>query len=487
MRSADPILTAAEMRAAEEAAVAADTPARALMERAGQAAAAAIRAFAGPLPALILCGPGNNGGDGYVIARRLAEAGVDVRIAVTGDPVSQIARDARAAWSGSVEPIEAAESAPLLIDALFGTGLSRPLDAALSGALLRLAGEARVKAAVDLPSGVASDDGAILSPVPDFDMTVTFGALKPSHLLQPAARHVGRIVLADIGIAARSNLSRIGRPLLSAPGPDEHKYDRGYVSVVGGEMPGAAALCASAAMRAGAGYVRLIADAFVPDVPQAVVQSPLCSGAGRSPAAPKGETGLRPAPEHNDDVAALLADPRVNALLAGPGLGRSGRSRSLLHQAIEARHPLILDADALNLVGEDWGLFSDSSELPILTPHGGEFARLFGTLAGSKVEQARAAAVRANAVILLKGADTVVAGPDGRAAISAAAPAWLATAGTGDVLAGIVAAMRARGMPPFEAACAAVWLHGRAAELAGPFLIADDLIGHLGEALRECL
>ncbi|WP_106639629.1 NAD(P)H-hydrate dehydratase [Allosphingosinicella vermicomposti] len=462
MRSPDPILTAAEMRAAEAAAVVAGTPARLLMERAGIAAAEAIRIFAGPLPAVVLCGPGNNGGDGYVIARALAEQGVDVRVAATGEPASDPARDARKGWTGPVERIEEAKSAPLLIDALFGTGLSRALDVALSGALCRLAEAARISVAVDLPSGVATDSGAILSAVPDFDLTVTFGALKPSHLLQPAARHMGRIVVADIGIAATSKLVRIERPRLAKPGPDAHKYDRGYVAVLGGDMPGAAALCASAAARSGAGYVRLVADRHVRDVPQAVVQSTERDGAN-------------------------ISDRRINALGVGPGLGRSDGAKGLLRQAMQSGHPLVLDADALNLIAEDIGLLSSLVEPPILTPHGGEFARLFGTLEGSKIDQVRAAAARANAVVLLKGADTVVAAPDGRAAISGGAPAWLATAGTGDVLTGIVAAMRARGMGAFEAACAAVWLHARAAELAGPFLIADDLIRHLPRALSECL
>ena len=487
MRSPDTILAATEMRAAEAAAIAAGAPARLLMERAGTAAAEAIRIFAGPLPALVLCGPGNNGGDGYVIARALAGQGVDVRVAATGEPASDPARDARKGWTGPVERIEGAEGAPLVIDALFGTGLSRPLDAGLSGALCRLAQAARISVAVDLPSGVATDNGAILSAVPDFDLTVTFGALKPSHLLQPAARHMGRIVVADIGIQGESDLVRIARPKLAKPGPGAHKYDRGYVAVVGGEMPGAAALCVSAAARAGAGYVRLVADQLIANVPQAVVQNPLCSGEGRSPVLLSGAAGLRPSPEHEEGSARILADPRISALAIGPGLGRSNVSRALLRETIATGRPLVLDADALNLIAEDMELLSGLAEPPILTPHGGEFARLFGTLEGSKVDQVRAAAARANAVVLLKGADTVVAAPDGRAAISGGAPAWLATAGTGDVLTGIVAAMRARGMEAFEAACAAVWLHGRAAELAGPFLIADDLIRHLPQALSECL
>jgi len=412
--SGRPILTAAEMRAAEAAVIAAGTSVEELMERAGLAAAEAIWRFAGPLPALILCGPGNNGGDGRVIARALAERGVPVRVAALGEP--------------------AGEPAPLLIDALFGTGLSRPLER--PEVLLDLAAAARVRVAIDLPSGVATDDGSILSPVPDYDLTITFQTLKPSHLLQPAARHMGRIVVADIGIPAASKLIEIGPAPPPAPGPDDHKYSRGYVAVLAGAMPGAAALAATAALRAGAGYVRLIGPP-VAGVPNAIVQGP-------------------------GDPEALLADERIGAILVGPGLGRDSH---LLDLAIASGRPLVLDADALR----------GGQANAILTPHEGEFARLFPGLTGSKVERARAAAAASGSVIVYKGADTVVAAPDGRAAIAPPAPAWLATAGTGDVLAGIVAARLAALGDRFEAACSAVLMHNHAADRAGPGLIADDL------------
>ena len=451
------ILTAQEMRDAEAAAIAAGTGVETLMERAGLAAAEAIWRFAGPLPALVLCGPGNNGGDGYVVARELARRGVEVRVAAAGEPKSEAAQAARRSWGGEVEPLDSAEPAPLLIDALFGTGLARGLDETLAGRLGGLAAAARVRAAIDLPSGAATDDGAILSLVPDFDLTVTFQTLKPSHLLQPAARHMGRIVVADIGIDAESRLHEIGRPALRAPGPDDHKYSRGYVAVLGGEMPGACALAATAALRAGAGYVRIFADEIVRGVPNAVVQAP-----GR----------------------AFADEPRIGAVALGPGLGAGMRGRSILEAALGADAPLVLDADALNLLA---GSPLPPLEGAVLTPHEGEFQRLFGKLAGSKVERARAAAAHAGAVLLLKGPDTIVAAPDGRAALAPPAPHWLASAGTGDVLTGIVAAMRAAGLDPFEAACAGVWLHGRAAELAGPALIADDLPPQLPGLLAVCL
>jgi hydroxyethylthiazole kinase-like uncharacterized protein yjeF len=455
-----PILTAAEMRSAEEAAIAAGTPVEMLMDRAGSAAAEAIRRFAGRMPALVLCGPGNNGGDGYVIARRLAEAGAPVRVAALGKPKGGAAEAARAAWGGPVETFEQAAPAPLLVDTLFGTGLARPLEQAVAEKLHRLAAQARIRVAIDLPSGASSDDGSLLSPVPDFDLTITFATLKPSHLLQPAARRMGRVVVVDIGIEAESRLVELGRPELAPPGPDDHKYSRGYVAVLSGEMPGASALAASAALRSGAGYVRLLSHEPVPNLPSAIVRS-----AG--------------------DPAQYLCDSRIGCIVAGPGFGRAAAGRALLDVALEAAAPLVLDADALFLLAGR--ALPSLAHTPILTPHAAEFERLFSRSGGSKVEQARRAAEESGAVIVYKGADTVIAAPNGRAAIAAAAPHWLATAGTGDVLAGVIAAMRARGLEAFEAACAGVWLQVRAAQLAGPALIADDLIQHLPAALGECL
>lgn len=454
------ILTAAEMRAAEQQAIDGGTSVETLMERAGVAAAEAIWRFAGPLPTLVLCGPGNNGGDGYVIARELRGRGVDVRVAALADPRSPAAIHAREQWSGAIETLGEAGSAPLLVDALFGTGLGRPLDASVASALARLAEAARVRIAVDLPSGVATDDGAILSAVPDFDLTITFATLKPSHLLQPAARHMGRIAVADIGLAAESSLSRIERPVLPPPGPDDHKYSRGYVAVVAGAMPGAAALTASAAARAGAGYVRLIGDRER-DVPHAIVQ---------------GEGSARE----------VLADARIGAVAIGPGLGRDAGARALLDEALGCGSPLVIDADALHLLDDGGATLRALPHTSVLTPHAGEFDRLFGASGASKIERARDAARRSGAVVLFKGSDTVIAAPNGQAAIAPPAPAWLASGGTGDVLAGVVAAMLARGLDAFEAACAAAWVHGRAAERAGPGLIADDLVAGLAGVIRDC-
>jgi len=452
-----PILAAAEMRAAEQELFDRGVSVEALMERAGSAAAEAIWRYAGNMPVLVLCGPGNNGGDGYVVARILAARGVSVRVTASGEPTTPAAIHMRGLWDGPVEALADAAPAPLLVDALFGTGLSRALDPALAKALERLEEGAQRRIAVDLPSGVSTDDGRLLGPVIAQDLTVALGALKPAHLLQPAAAMMGRVVIADIGVATGSSLHRIDRPSLPAPGPGAHKYTRGQVVVVEGAMPGAALLTAGAAQRSGAGYVTLF-------------------GADR-----RGAASL----VHRDgDLATLLADDRVNAVAIGPGLGRGPAARALLDQALDSVRPLVLDADALVLLKPDE--LGRRAVLPVLTPHEGEFAGLFGDLTGSKLERTRAAAVLSQSVIVLKGADTVVAAPDGRAAIAGPVSAWLASAGTGDVLAGAIAACRARGLDAFDAAVAGVWLHGEAARRAGAGLIADDLIAHLPAALEAC-
>ena len=445
-----PILTAEKMRAAEQAAMDAGTNAEQLMERAGEALAEATYRFAGPMPALILCGPGNNGGDGYVAARYLAERGVKVRVAALSDPSSDAGKWARSKWNGGVEPLsDATAGAPLIIDALFGTGLKRGLEGPVAKQLSRLSDAAIAHIACDVPSGVESDSGAELSPVPSFDMTVTFGALKPAHRLYPAMHKCGRVVLADIGIAAVGDWTEIGPPELPPLDPGGHKYDRGLVHALAGNMPGAIALAAKAAARSGAGYVRVSTSLPIPGLPSAIVQID----------------------------TADLNDERIGCLLVGPGMGDIPQ---LLTLALTSQAPKVIDADAITHVGEPERLQRQDA---ILTPHEGEFAKLFGNIASSKPERAIEAARRSGAVVVYKGPDTLVASPDGQLGFAPPAPAWLATAGTGDVLAGLTAAVRARRLPAFEAACAAVWLHGRAAEIAGPQMIADDLADAIPEAL----
>jgi hydroxyethylthiazole kinase-like uncharacterized protein yjeF len=457
-----PILTAAEMRAAEDVAIAGGTSVETLMDRAGEAVAEAAWRYAGVPPTLIVCGPGNNGGDGYVAARVLQERGVPVRVAATGEPRTDAARAARAGWTGPVEDFATARPGALLIDALFGTGLARPLDGAVSGKLGELARAARLRMAVDVPSGVSTDDGAVLSPVPDYDLTVALGSLKPAHLLQPSAGHCGLVAVADIGIDIPDRgTCEIGRPALAPPRATDNKYSRGMVAVAAGAMPGAALLTAMAAQRGGAGYVLLAGDAD--GGPAALVKR---------------------AAADSKALAKLIEDERIGALVIGPGLGRDRAARDRLEVALVSGWPLVLDADALMLLANGGlGRLKRLAEPAILTPHEGEFSRLFGNLPGSKLDRVRAAAARSQAIVLLKGADSVIAHPDGRAAIAQPAPAWLASAGTGDVLAGLIGAIRARGIDAFEAAQAGLWIHGAAARAAGPGLIADDLIAHIADCL----
>lgn len=437
-----PILTADQMRSAEAAS---SVPETELMERAGNALAEAVHLFIGPRPTLVLAGPGNNGGDGYVAARHLTARGYDVRVAVLAEPASDTARWAASQWTGPVERLAEAHPAQILVDCLFGTGLTRGLETEVASRLTELVEGAVVAVACDLPSGMASDDGSILSTVSEYDLTVTFGALKPSHCLMPAKKYLGRLVLADIGITAESDWFEIGAPQIPPLDPAGHKYDRGLVHCLAGKMPGAIALAARAAARAGAGYVRVSTSRAIDGLPAAIVQTD----------------------------TAVINDPRVGCILVGPGLGDVPQ---ILTLALTAPRPIVIDADAIGLVGEPERLHGHDV---ILTPHEGEFVKLFGELEGSKPERALAAAARSQSIVVYKGPDTLVASPDGRLGFAPPAPAWLASAGTGDVLAGIIATMRARGLPPFEAACAGVWLHGSAAERAGPGMIADDLIAAL--------
>lgn len=439
-----PVLTAAEMQASERAC---GVPLDVLMERAGQALAEAAVRFGNGQPVLVACGPGNNGGDGYVAARYLAGLGVSVRVAASGEPTTDLARAARARWDGKVETLMNAASTPVLIDALFGTGLQRPLASDLAAALKRLGERARFTLAADLPSGLASDDGADFGTA-HANVTIAFGAVKPGHLLLPGAARCGTVLVADIGIEASSQAQVLSRPHLGPPGPDDHKYTRGMVAVVGGAMPGAAALAVRAAARSGAGYA--VALGIGRGLPDAIVVRPV------------------------SDLGVVLADQRLKALVIGPGLGR-GREGAL-KVALDSGVPLVVDGDGL-------AGFARRDAPTILTPHEGEFDRLFGKAEGSKLDRARDAACRANATVVFKGADTVIASPDGRATLAPLGSPWLSTAGTGDVLAGIAGAMLARGLDPHEAACAAVWLHGDAARRAGPVLIADDPIDHLPAAV----
>lgn len=467
-----PLVSAAEMRALEAAAVADGVGENALMERAGEAAARAIIAFAAPADTLVLCGPGNNGGDGYVIARRLREAGWQVRVAALAPPATGTARRAAEAWHGTVEPLDAATPpATILVDALFGIGLTRAVDDAVLRSMHRLAAAAGLRVAIDLPTGVATDSGDCLSPPIACDLCVTFGAAKPAHHLEPAAAACGRLVVAAIGLAPVSSaLTSIGRPLVAAGDRSAHKYQRGHVLVAGGSATatGAGRLAALGALHAGAGYVTLLSPTAA-----------LAANAAQLTAIVLAEADTPAA------IAQALGDRRAHALVIGPALGKE-LAREKILAALGVGKPTVLDADVFTAFAGDAGSLARAIAGPaVLTPHEAEFGRLFGEIGGSKVDRARRAAARAGAVVLLKGADTVVAAPDGRAAINSHAHPALATAGSGDVLAGIVAAMMAQGLEAFDAACVAAWLHGDAGRRGGIGLTAEDLPRLLAQVFQD--
>ncbi|NNC48003.1 MAG: NAD(P)H-hydrate dehydratase [Sphingomonas sp.] len=443
-----PILTAEAMREAEQAAVAAGTAETELMERAGKALAYAVHRMSHWRSALLLAGPGNNGGDAYVAARHLKDHGFDVRIAAFSQPASDAAKWAAGLWDGEVEELGSdTQAAPVVIDALFGTGLRRPLEEDLAASARRLIEVAKFAVACDLPSGIDTDSGAILTDLGNFGATVTFGALKPAHRLAPAMHRMGHVLLRDIGIGKiETDWHEIAEISLPPLDPMGHKYDRGLIHCLSGAMPGAIALSAKAAARAGAGYVRISTSRMIDGLPSAIVQT---------------------------EAADALDDERIGCLLVGPGMGDIP---PLLTVALTKKHPLVIDADALLHVGEPERLQGHDA---ILTPHEGEFKNLFGDIEGSKADRALIAAQQTQCVVVYKGPDTLIASPDGRLGFAPPAPAWLASAGTGDVLAGIIAAHRARGMEPFEAACSAVYRHGRAAQRAGEGMIADDLVDAL--------
>jgi ADP-dependent NAD(P)H-hydrate dehydratase / NAD(P)H-hydrate epimerase len=455
------LLTPAQMGQADRAAAAAGHPGPSLMEAAGRAVARAIKRHASPCQVLVLAGPGNNGGDGYVVARLLRQDGWPVCLAALAPPRG--GSDAEAAarlWHGPIVPFTPAEAerAHLVVDAVFGAGLARPVDGVAAETLRT----ARRIVAVDVPSGVDGANGLVRGHASGAEMTVTFFRLKPGHLLLPGRDLCGRIELADIGIPDSvlpaikpdtfANLPALWRlPTLAS---DAHKYSRGHVTVVGGaEMTGASRLAAEAARRAGAGMVTIAAR-------------------GSASVYRGGEPGLLVS---EADLPSLLADKRRAFWVCGPGLG-ADEARIVFPSLIAAKRTVVADADVFSaFAGSPDGLRGAA----VLTPHAGEFARVFGDIAPDRLSAARAAAKRTGAVVLLKGADTVVAAPDGKAAINLSAPPWLATAGAGDVLSGVIGGLLAQGMSAWDAASAGAYLHGRAAVLAGPGMVVEDLLPEL--------
>lgn len=449
-----PLVTAAAMRAAEAAAIAAGTPALTLMERAADGAARAIMAWRPARAATILCGTGNNGGDGYGIAVALAQAGVAVTVAADGPPRDPTAAAMAARWTGPVVALADAPPAPLIIDALFGIGLDRPLAAAHQAVLDRLRGQGHV-VAIDIASGLQADHGAALGRPLAAGLTVCFGAIKPGHVLGEGPDVSGRLVLVDIGVPMPDGMAMIGPPRLIGPARTAHKYDRGWVLMMEGVAGhgGAAGLSALAALRTGAGLVTIAGEGEI---------SPALALMRRS----------------DDEAAALLNDQRLGCVIIGPGMEADARARGWLKRLTWAGKPLVIDAGALRLLAE-----GPVGAPAVLTPHEGEFVRMFGPIGPDRIAAVQKAAGITDAVVLLKGPATIIAAPDGRVAINSHGAPWLATAGSGDVLAGMIAALLAQGLPVFEAAGAAVWLHGEAGRRLGPGGIADDLVALLPAVL----
>ncbi|MDX3895708.1 NAD(P)H-hydrate dehydratase [Pusillimonas sp.] len=477
------LLTPEQMSAADEAAIAAGARGADLMEAAGLAVAATVRRHWPMGPVTVLCGPGNNGGDGFVAARHLRAWGWPVRLGLLGsaDSLTPDAAHHAALWGDAIEPFDVGllDGASVVVDALFGAGLARPIEGPALEVLREVAHRSLPVCAVDVPSGLDGATGQVLGMAVPARHTVTFFRKKPGHVLLPGRQLCGQITLADIGIPpqvvegmdeiAFENEPALWRDMFPWPRADDHKYARGHVLVVGGEiMTGAARLSAMAAARAGAGLVTVAAPAPVWPVYAAALTSVMVQP-------------LDDASNLND----ILADARKNVLVVGPGAGVSEATRQHVLAALDTGRGVVLDADAITSFGPaPQALFSAIKGPCVLTPHEGEYSRLFAGH-GSKLERARQAARQSGAVVLLKGADTVIASPDGRAVINSNAPPTLATGGTGDVLTGFIAGLMAQGMAPFLAASAGAWLHGEAARQFGPGLVSEDLPAMLPRVLRR--
>jgi hydroxyethylthiazole kinase-like uncharacterized protein yjeF len=478
------VLTTAEMERADRLTIAAGTPGFALMLSAGQAVAAAAMDLVEEGPILVVAGPGNNGGDGFVAAAELAAHGREVQVILLCDRDSLQGDAASAArgWKYPVLPFnpQAIGKPALIIDALLGAGLNRSVKGEALEMIEAINANGAPVLAVDLPSGINGTTGSVMGIAVEAIETVTFFRRKPAHLLLPGRIHCGRVRVADIGIDAKvlteiapktfENIPSFWRGSLPIPQIDGHKYNRGHVVVVSGGLSatGAARLSARGALRVGAGLVTLASprDALV--VNASALMAIMVRGV---------DTAI--------EFAEVLSDKRLNACVIGPGAGVGERTKDFVLTVLSAKRAAVLDADALTSFADAPDHLFEAikhAQDPqvVLTPHEGEFPRLFSDISNkhslrSKLERVRDAAERAGAVVLLKGPDTVVASPDGRATIAANAPPWLATAGAGDVLSGMIAGLLAQGVPAFEAASIGVWMHGEAAREAGPGLIAEDL------------
>lgn len=471
------LFTPAAMGAVDRSAIESGIDGPGLMERAGAAVAAcALEHWPGMTRAVILCGPGNNGGDGHVVARHLSESGI---------PMVRYGMEAKsgtdAAWAydrfpGQVEALDAyrPEQGDLVVDALFGAGLDRPVSGEVAAVIERVEAACVPVLAVDLPSGLSGYTGRPTGACFNADRTVTFAALKTGHVLLPGRELCGKLEIADIGIPARLlnsgdavflNDPSLYAAEIPAPSAAAHKYARGHLVVFSGPMisSGAARMSATAGLRAGAGLVTVASP------PGAVMAQSTHLTAVMQRSLADGEA-----------LAEWLEDDRLSAFVLGPGFGHPETARAHAETVLKAGRALVLDADGLTAFGEAIGDLASFEAPLVLTPHEGEFRRLFPDLLAddsfSKIDRARRAASRVNGVVVYKGADTVIASPDGRAAVNCDAPAKLATAGSGDVLAGIIGSFLARRVPAFEAACAGVALHSEAARRAPEHMTAEDLI-----------
>jgi hydroxyethylthiazole kinase-like uncharacterized protein yjeF len=461
-QASDQILTVAQMRAAEEALIAGGKTVDSLMQRAGKGAAEWVWRIAAGRPVTVLCGPGNNGGDGYVIADRLRKQGLALSVVAPLEPKTEAAQRARAAFGGE---IGTRGKGGVFVDCLFGSGLARPLGAEWAGLVRDLARAHSYRIAIDLPSGVESDSGALLDDnLPCYELTLALGAWKFAHWAMPAMSLMGQRRLVPIGAGdAGADARLLARPRFTVPDIDAHKYTRGLVTIVGGPISGASQLACEGAMRAGAGTVRLAADQLHPSASADIVLKDMA-------------------------LPQVLADRRTNAVLVGPGLGRDEEARARLREVLAAGRPTVIDADALHLV-DPAALESFAAPL-VLTPHEGELAQLaksFEIEPEGKIDRARALARASGAVVIAKGPDTIIAAPDGRVVLAPSASSWLAVAGSGDVLAGVVASRLAAIGDPLRAACEGHWLHGEAARRCGAMFTASELARAIGDAYAAAL
>ncbi|AMM23574.1 bifunctional ADP-dependent NAD(P)H-hydrate dehydratase/NAD(P)H-hydrate epimerase [Variovorax sp. PAMC 28711] len=480
------LVTAKQMALADRLTVASGIGEMALMENAGRPVAQAIQQRWTPRPVLVLCGPGSNGGDGFVVARQLAAADWPVRVALLGarEDLRGAAAHHAGLWRGPVEALtpRALDGAELVVDAIFGAGLSRALEGMAASTLAEAAARKMALIAVDIPSGLMGDTGASMGAVP-CALTVTCFRKKPGHLLQPGRSLCGEVIVADIGTPDAvfeqlksdtfENDPKLWASTLPVMQADGNKYTRGHALLWGGwPTTGAARMAARAAARIGSGLTTVAVPAVALPVYAAALTSVMVSAIARP-----------------EDLDQLLADSRYTGLMIGPGAGVGPATRSRVLAMLATGRAAVLDADALSVFKDDPAtLFNALHGACVLTPHEGEFKRLFEgviDMVGDKLRRARAAAQASGAVVVLKGSDTVIAAPDGRAIVNANAPPTLATAGAGDVLAGMVLGLLTQGMAPFLAAAAAVWLHGAAAASFGPGLIAEDLPDLLPAVLQN--